>query len=81
MWNESWFKRLDLPDGYDGWQAHDATPQELSEGTHSAHEEMEVESLKSGVSCLCRDFNCRYKRIVPHDSNRPKIQRTLTPTV
>lgn len=32
VWNESWFKRLDLPDGYDGWQAHDATPQELSEG-------------------------------------------------
>ncbi|WAR12917.1 TGM1-like protein [Mya arenaria] len=24
--------RLDLPEGYDGWQAHDATPQELSEG-------------------------------------------------
>ena len=32
MWNESWFKRPDLPDGYDGWQAFDATPQELSEG-------------------------------------------------
>ena len=32
MWNESWFKRPDLPDGHDGWQAHDATPQELSAG-------------------------------------------------
>lgn len=32
VWNESWFRRLDLPEGYDGWQAHDATPQELSEG-------------------------------------------------
>ena len=32
MWNESWFKRPDLPDGHDGWQAHDATPQETSEG-------------------------------------------------
>ncbi|XP_052817251.1 protein-glutamine gamma-glutamyltransferase K-like [Mya arenaria] len=32
VWNESYFKRLDLPEGYDGWQAHDATPQELSEG-------------------------------------------------
>ncbi len=32
MWNESYFKRPDLPDGYDGWQAFDATPQELSEG-------------------------------------------------
>ena len=25
-------KRNDLPDGYDGWQAHDSTPQEASEG-------------------------------------------------
>ena len=32
MWNESWFKRPDLPDGYDGWQAVDGTPQEASEG-------------------------------------------------
>lgn len=32
VWNESWFRRLDLPEGYDGWQAHDATPQEVSEG-------------------------------------------------
>ena len=32
MWNESWFKRPDLPDGHDGWQAYDATPQETSEG-------------------------------------------------
>lgn len=32
VWNESWFRRPDLPDGYDGWQAHDATPQEISEG-------------------------------------------------
>ena len=35
MWNESWFKRPDLPDGHDGWQAHDATPQETSEGMSS----------------------------------------------
>ena len=33
MWNESWFKRPDLPEGYGGWQAYDATPQEYSEGT------------------------------------------------
>ncbi|ESO92905.1 hypothetical protein LOTGIDRAFT_120391, partial [Lottia gigantea] len=31
VWNESWFRRRDLPDGYDGWQAHDATPQEVSD--------------------------------------------------
>ncbi|XP_067652090.1 protein-glutamine gamma-glutamyltransferase K-like [Haliotis asinina] len=32
VWNESYLRRLDLPAGYDGWQAHDSTPQELSEG-------------------------------------------------
>lgn len=32
VWNESCYRRLDLPAGYDGWQAHDATPQESSEG-------------------------------------------------
>ncbi|GAB1597650.1 protein-glutamine gamma-glutamyltransferase K-like [Argonauta hians] len=32
VWNESWLRRPDLPDGYDGWQAHDATPQEESGG-------------------------------------------------
>lgn len=32
MWNESWFKRHDIPAGYDGWQVYDATPQEKSEG-------------------------------------------------
>ena len=26
-------KRPDLPDGYDGWQVVDATPQETSSGT------------------------------------------------
>ncbi|CAH3034647.1 unnamed protein product [Porites lobata] len=34
VWNESWFKRPDLPAGHDGWQAHDATPQETSEGIY-----------------------------------------------
>ena len=32
VWNESWFKRRDLPQGYDGWQVIDGTPQEASEG-------------------------------------------------
>ncbi|XP_041375251.1 protein-glutamine gamma-glutamyltransferase K-like [Gigantopelta aegis] len=32
VWNECWFKRPDLPEGYGGWQAVDATPQEVSEG-------------------------------------------------
>ena len=31
VWNEAWFTRPDLPPGYNGWQAVDATPQEASE--------------------------------------------------
>lgn len=30
VWNEGWFARPDLPEGYGGWQVVDATPQESS---------------------------------------------------
>uniref|UniRef100_A0A672FPJ7 protein-glutamine gamma-glutamyltransferase n=1 Tax=Salarias fasciatus TaxID=181472 RepID=A0A672FPJ7_SALFA len=33
-WIESWMKRDDLPNGNDGWQVLDPTPQELSEGVY-----------------------------------------------
>lgn len=32
VWNEVWMARKDLPAGYGGWQAIDATPQETSDG-------------------------------------------------
>ncbi|NXY88939.1 TGM4 glutamyltransferase, partial [Alcedo cyanopectus] len=32
VWNDAWMKRKDLPAGFDGWQAIDATPQEQSQG-------------------------------------------------
>ncbi|NXP52283.1 TGM4 glutamyltransferase, partial [Heliornis fulica] len=32
VWNDVWMKRQDLPAGFDGWQAIDSTPQELSQG-------------------------------------------------
>ncbi|XP_075136657.1 protein-glutamine gamma-glutamyltransferase 5-like [Leptodactylus fuscus] len=32
VWNEGWMERKDLPPGYNGWQALDATPQETSDG-------------------------------------------------
>ncbi|XP_071417458.1 protein-glutamine gamma-glutamyltransferase 4 [Pithys albifrons albifrons] len=32
VWNDVWMKRADLPDGFDGWQAIDSTPQEQSQG-------------------------------------------------
>ncbi|KFQ41231.1 Protein-glutamine gamma-glutamyltransferase 4, partial [Mesitornis unicolor] len=32
VWNDVWMKRKDLPEGFDGWQAIDSTPQEQSQG-------------------------------------------------
>lgn len=32
VWNDVWMARPDLPPGYGGWQAIDATPQEQSDG-------------------------------------------------
>ena len=32
VWNDCWMTRPDLPPGYGGWQAVDATPQETSDG-------------------------------------------------
>lgn len=34
VWNEVWMKRLDLSPDCSGWQAIDATPQELSEDAY-----------------------------------------------
>ncbi|XP_071846211.1 protein-glutamine gamma-glutamyltransferase K-like [Apostichopus japonicus] len=33
VWNDAWMARPDLPEGYGGWQAVDATPQETSRGS------------------------------------------------
>ncbi|XP_037627165.1 protein-glutamine gamma-glutamyltransferase K-like [Sebastes umbrosus] len=33
VWNDCWMARSDLPPGFGGWQAVDATPQETSMGT------------------------------------------------
>ncbi|XP_047740793.1 hemocyte protein-glutamine gamma-glutamyltransferase-like, partial [Hyalella azteca] len=34
VWNDAWMARPDLPSGYGGWQAIDATPQETSDGLY-----------------------------------------------
>lgn len=34
VWNDVWMDRPDLPPGYGGWQAIDATPQETSDGVY-----------------------------------------------
>ncbi|XP_052230405.1 protein-glutamine gamma-glutamyltransferase K-like isoform X3 [Dreissena polymorpha] len=47
VWNESWCKRPDLPPGYDGWQAFDATPQECLEGVFTCGP-ASVKAVKQG---------------------------------
>ncbi|RWS29712.1 hemocyte protein-glutamine gamma-glutamyltransferase-like protein [Leptotrombidium deliense] len=36
VWTEAWMSRDDVPDGFGGWQAIDATPQEQSDGLSQA---------------------------------------------
>lgn len=52
MWNESWFKRSDLPAGHDGWQVYDATPQEKSDGKTVDFKEV-------------KDIHLAYRRVRP----------------
>lgn len=35
VWNDAWMTRKDLPKGFGGWQAIDATPQEASSGMYT----------------------------------------------
>ncbi|XP_051872089.1 coagulation factor XIII A chain-like [Pristis pectinata] len=46
-WNEAWMTRSDLPPGYGGWQAVDATPQETSEGMYRCGP-VSVKAIKQG---------------------------------
>lgn len=49
VWNEACMKRPDLPGGYDGWQAFDATPQETSEiGGQYACGPCPLQAIKEG---------------------------------
>ncbi|ELU14710.1 hypothetical protein CAPTEDRAFT_122859, partial [Capitella teleta] len=54
VWNETWMSRPDLPSGYGGWQAIDATPQETSDGIYCAGP-ASVEALKNGLTHLPYD--------------------------
>ncbi|XP_069699505.1 hemocyte protein-glutamine gamma-glutamyltransferase-like [Periplaneta americana] len=48
VWNDVWMARPDLPKGYGGWQAIDATPQETSDGVYQCGP-ASVEAVKCGV--------------------------------
>uniref|UniRef100_H3A119 Protein-glutamine gamma-glutamyltransferase K n=1 Tax=Latimeria chalumnae TaxID=7897 RepID=H3A119_LATCH len=51
VWNDCWMARLDLPPGYGGWQAIDATPQETSAGTYCCGP-ASLQAIKSGLVYL-----------------------------
>lgn len=48
VWNDVWMARPDLPPGYGGWQAIDATPQETSGGMYQCGP-ASLEAIKQGV--------------------------------
>ncbi|XP_076766977.1 hemocyte protein-glutamine gamma-glutamyltransferase [Xylocopa sonorina] len=48
VWNDVWMARPDLPKGYGGWQAIDATPQEPSEGMYQCGP-ASVEAIRQGA--------------------------------
>ncbi|KAK3741947.1 hypothetical protein RRG08_024693 [Elysia crispata] len=47
VWNEAWMARPDLPKGFGGWQAFDATPQELSNDVYACGP-VSVQAIKQG---------------------------------
>eukprot|EP00079_Xenopus_tropicalis_P011013 XP_002936471.1 PREDICTED: coagulation factor XIII A chain [Xenopus tropicalis] len=50
-WNEAWMTRSDLPVGFGGWQAVDATPQETSDGMFRCGP-ASVQAIKHGHACF-----------------------------
>ncbi|XP_065196602.1 uncharacterized protein LOC135828093 [Sycon ciliatum] len=56
VWNDCWMKRRDLPPGYDGWQALDATPQEESKAARERRSIFRMgpaplHAVKQGLKC------------------------------
>lgn len=47
VWSEAWMQRHDLPPGFSGWQAIDATPQETSMGAYQLGP-ASLEAIKQG---------------------------------
>ena len=54
VWNDVWMARSDLPVGYGGWQAVDATPQESSGGRYQVHQSL------TNALCRCTTIQTQY---------------------
>ncbi|XP_078270010.1 coagulation factor XIII A chain-like [Rhinoraja longicauda] len=61
-WNECWMLRDDIPSGYGGWQAVDATPQETSEGMYRCGP-VSVNAIKQGQVCFPFDASFVYAEV------------------
>lgn len=57
VWNEVWMDRPDLGFGYRGWQAVDATPQEMSDGFYRCGP-APVKAVKLGE--ILRPYDCNF---------------------
>ncbi|XP_052743737.1 hemocyte protein-glutamine gamma-glutamyltransferase [Bicyclus anynana] len=58
LWNDVWMARPDLPSGYGGWQAIDATPQEPSSISNKYEcGPAPVEAIKQGVTDVSYDVD------------------------
>ncbi|XP_053914952.1 protein-glutamine gamma-glutamyltransferase 4 [Cuculus canorus] len=62
VWNDVWMKRTDLPNGFDGWQAIDSTPQEQSQGIFRCGP-CSVKAVKDGVVYLPFDSRFVYSEV------------------
>nr|XP_005999060.1 PREDICTED: protein-glutamine gamma-glutamyltransferase 4 [Latimeria chalumnae] len=62
VWNDVWMKRPDLPEGYDGWQALDSTPQEKSKGVFQCGPSP-LPAIKSGEVHLEYDTRFVYAEV------------------
>ncbi|XP_044211352.1 protein-glutamine gamma-glutamyltransferase 2 [Thunnus albacares] len=80
-WVESWFRRDDLPEGNDGWQVLDPTPQERSDGEYCCGP-CPVKAIKEGNLAVKYDAPFVFAEvnadiiywIVQKDGQRQKIR-------
>lgn len=88
VWNDAWMKRPDLPAGFDGWQALDATPQEESpQGGYYRTGPAPLKAIKEGNSVvydtnfIIAEVNADIKKYTVDADGVPKLFQVDTKTV
>ncbi|XP_063970507.1 protein-glutamine gamma-glutamyltransferase K-like [Lytechinus pictus] len=87
VWNDVWMARPDLPDGYGGWQALDATPQETSHGSFRMGP-ASLKAIKQGAVYLDYDTKFAFAEVnaetvywtVPNNPRSPPEVITTDPS-